>query len=519
MQVVISAPYLRLPDAISTVNTINKTMTIQNNGDQFEVDFDELDFQSSINDASLDEPMPQVQEARKNPLKGRRSPSKRRGHNQDFVKESTEALKQLDSQVKQICDDDSLSSRDKTELIKYVSKTAGFPKEANAIVQSLLDHHQEKKYGSQLVVINKDQGGAWFEFEPVNIIENFISKNELNIVGGLSGAAKTTFVSMFLAAILRQDIEPKFLGFKVNRELVKSVYFIGLDGGRNVYSPIFQRAGLVNNQGAIPGFNFIPSESGWSITTASLDKLGEYLKHSPDSIVVVDSLLAATSGTGVDENSPAMAGKILDLKLLCEKYGATPIVLAHQKKDSTQDFTGSDSLRGHSSIPCFAGQIITLNFLDSKSKVNGKSIPDRKSPKRRMYSGYRSLPQHDLLVELDFDNGTVSSHGEFYDALYSLQQQDAFEDAIDSAPAIHALMDKWNASTRQVFDCLMNESAPLDQSQVVELSGLPKGTVSKALKRLTEESFRIMPFVDVIESDRRHYWVTDAIKREVNADY
>ena len=65
----------------------------------------------------------------------------------------------------------------------------------------------------------------------------------------------------------------------------------------------------------------------------------------------------------------------------------------------------------------------------------------------------------------------------------------------------------------------MNEETPIDQSQIAELSGLPKGTVSKALNRLTEEKFHGMPFVDVIENDKRHYWITDSIKREVNTDY
>ena len=149
------------------------------------------------------------------------------------------------------------------------------------------------------------------------------------------------------------------------------------------------------------GFNFIPNESGWGITNTNLDKLEALLKKAPSSIVVVDSFLAAISGSGVDENSAVVAARILDLKLLCERYGATPILLAHQKKESTQEFTGADSLRGHGSIPAFAGQIITLNFFDQKSNVNGKAVPDRKSPKRRLVAGHRGTPI-DLLVELDF---------------------------------------------------------------------------------------------------------------------
>ena len=192
--------------------------------------------------------------------------------------------------------------------------------------------------------------------------------------------------------------------------------------------------------------------------------------------------------------------------------------MAHQKKESTQEFTGADSLRGHGSIPAFAGQIITLNFLDQKTKVNGKCIPDRKSPKRRLVAGHRGTPI-DLLVELDFQAGTVKSHGDFYEALFEIQQIAEQAEAIDRAPTMLAVMRDWNASMKQVFSCLMHEQAPIDQKQLVERAAFGKGTVSKALKRLTEESYRGQPFVEVIESDRLNYWINDVIRREVNADY
>lgn len=491
-------------------------MAIQNNDDQYEVDFDELDFQSSINDSTFDEPTPVAQAHAKKAFGGRKSP--RRSTATGSVDEYKAVLLELDSKVTEICSDSELTSEQKTDLIRYASRQAGHPLDNNRIVQILLEHHSRAKYGSSLILINQNQGGQWFEHGESHIVEDLITKGELNIIGGLSGAAKTNFTAMLLSLLLNHDRDPSFLGFRLNRDQVKSVFFIGLDGGRNVYTPIFRNTGLVTEEGAVPNFNFIPNESGWGITSSNLDKLETLLKNAPDSIVVVDSLLAATSGSGIDENSALIAARIMDLKLVCERHGATLIVLAHQKKESTQDFTGADSLRGHSSIPAFAGQIITLNFLDQKSKVNGKAVPDRKSSKRRLVAGHRGTPI-DLLVELNFQGGTVTSHGDFHDALFSIQQQEGFEEAIDGAPTIHALMKEWNQSMKLVFDCLMSEETPIDQSQVVELADLGKGTVSKALKRLTEEKFHGMPVVDVIENDKRHYWITDNIKREVNADY
>ena len=491
-------------------------MNMQNNDDQHEVDFDYLDFQNSISDPSYDEPMPEPKASTANPLKGRRSPKKAKSTGS--VDEYKSVLLELDTKIKEICSDDELTSEQKSDLIRYAARQASHPLSNDRIVQLLLEHHSRVKYGSDLILINQKRGSEWFQHGESHIVEDLITKGELNIIGGLSGAAKTNFTAMLLSALLNHDRDPKFLGFKLNREQVKSVIFIGLDGGRNVYTPIFRNTGLVDEQGAIANFNFIPNESGWGITSSNLDKLEGLLKSNPDSIVVVDSLLAATSGSGIDENSAMMAARIMDLKLVCERHGATPIVLAHQKKESTQEFTGADSLRGHSSIPAFAGQIITLNFLDQKSKVNGRSIPDRKSPKRRLVAGHRGTPI-DLLVELDFQAGTIRSHGDFYDALFSMQQIDDLDACVEERLGIRSLMQKWSPSMQQVFDCLMGEDTPIDQAQVTDLVALPKGTVSKALKRLMEERFRGKPFVDVIKSDRTNYWITDDVKREVNSDY
>ena len=145
-------------------------MAIQNNDDQNEIDYDYQDFQHSVLDAGLDEPVPEVQDTKRNPLKGRRSPGKRKGHNENFVDESAEALEKVNAQIKQICDKEDLNSRDKTELIKYVSRTTGFPKEEKVIIEMLGEHHQEKKYGATLPIINSEQGIDWFTFEPVNIL-------------------------------------------------------------------------------------------------------------------------------------------------------------------------------------------------------------------------------------------------------------------------------------------------------------------------------------------------------------
>ena len=208
----------------------------------------------------------------------------------------------------------------------------------------------------------------------------------------------------------------------------------------------------------------------------------------------------------------------MDLKLVCERHGATPIVLAHQKKESNQDFTGAGSLRGHSSIPAFAGQIITLNFLDQKSKVNGKAVLERKSPKRRLVAGHRATPI-DLLVELDFHGGTVKSHGDFYDAFLSLQSEQQLNDDCDG-PALLTKVKKLSKGKRDVLDALRGYEAPVLQATLVADSCINKGTISRNLKALMGERYQGTPLVTEYEtSDGKVYEVSYSIKQELLQEY
>ena len=114
-------------------------MSTQNNDDQYEVDFDELDFQSSINDSSFDEPMPVTQAHAKKAFEGRKSP--KRSAATGSVDEYKAVLLELNSKVTEVCSDNELSSEQKTDLIRYASRQAGHPLDNNRIVQILLEHH------------------------------------------------------------------------------------------------------------------------------------------------------------------------------------------------------------------------------------------------------------------------------------------------------------------------------------------------------------------------------------------
>ena len=175
-------------------------------------------------------------------------------------------------------------------------------------------------------------------------------------------------------------------------------------------------------------------------------------------------------------------------------------------------------MRGHGSIPVFAGQIITLNFLDQKSKVNGKAVPDRKSPKRRLVAGHRGTPI-DLLVDLDFQGGTVKSHGDFYDAFLSLQSEEQLNEDLDG-PSLLTKIKGLSQGKRDVLEALRGYDAPILQTTLVSDSGINKGTVSRNLKALTEERYRGTPLVTEYEtSDGKVYEVSYSIKQELLQKY
>ena len=92
-------------------------MSTQNNDDQYEVDFDELDFQSSISDSSFDEPIPVTQALAKKAFKGRKNP--RRTSATGSVDAYKAVLLELNSKVTEICSDSELTSEQKTDLIRY----------------------------------------------------------------------------------------------------------------------------------------------------------------------------------------------------------------------------------------------------------------------------------------------------------------------------------------------------------------------------------------------------------------
>lgn len=407
-----------------------------------------------------------------------------------MVKEYTKTLDKLDDAINEIVADESTSSERKMDLMRLVCKEYSNSWSEVRMIERILEGDYEAKTGGKcLTVINNRNSQDFFSTEEPYLVDQIIPSGDLTIVGGLSGASKSTFVASICAAILRGD--DTFLGQDIKHNLCDGIYYFGLDGGQRVYGPILKRAGLLGEDGLIDGFNFISSEERWGLNTKNLEKLEAQIKDKPNQLVIVDSLLAATQAVSVSENSAKVAARIMDLKRSCEKHGATLIILAHMKKDATQDTIGPDSLRGHSSIPAFAGSIVTLNFLDQTDK--GKTTPDRKSSLRRLFWGHRTEPT-DLLIDIDFESGEINRVGDkdFYEELGKLR-------ADDPESASENVLNEIRGQERGVFDCLLNHATEggkgLTQTEIYEYTRFSKSNISKKISSLKGHMLDGIPLI------------------------
>ena len=160
------------------------------------------------------------------------------------------------------------------------------------------------------------------------------------------------------------------------------------------------------------------------------------------------------------------------------------------------------------SHPEQSSRILNHVHIENSSHVAAlKAVPDRKSPKRRLVAGHGGTPI-DLLVELDFQGGTVKSHGDFYDAFLSLPSEQLINGVLDG-PTLLNKVKELSKDKREVLEALRDYEAPVLQTTLVSDSGINKGTESRKLKALTVEPYRGTPLVTEYEtSDGKVYEVS-----------
>ena len=75
-----------------------------------------------------------------------------------------------------------------------------------------------------------------------------------------------------------------------------------------------------------------------------------------------------------------------------------------------------------------------------------------------LVAGHRGTPI-DLLVELDFQGGTVKSHGDFYDAFLSIQSEQLINEDLNG-PSLLTKVKVLSQGKREVLEALRGYEAP-----------------------------------------------------------
>ena len=99
-------------------------------------DCDLLDFHDSTAECSEQEPMPNFASSNDSAVDNVEYP-------QAIATDAAAVavLNKVDHQIEHICNSTNLSSEQKSDLIRYASRKAGYPLDNNRIVQKFLEHH------------------------------------------------------------------------------------------------------------------------------------------------------------------------------------------------------------------------------------------------------------------------------------------------------------------------------------------------------------------------------------------
>lgn len=92
---------------------------------------------------------------------------------------------------------------------------------------------------------------------------------------------------------------------------------------------------------------------------SQLEKLEAEIEYFRPTLVIIDSLKRITKGSEISENSAEFSDNIYTISELCNRYGASCVLIHHSKKDN--EIIGVDNVRGSSAITGALGNTWIMN--------------------------------------------------------------------------------------------------------------------------------------------------------------
>lgn len=192
------------------------------------------------------------------------------------------------------------------------------------------------------------------------------------------------------------------------------------------------------------------------VTKFNIEQLGSLEKQIEDfrpALVIIDSLKRITKGYEISENSAEFADIVYSVSELCNRYGASCVLIHHSKKNN--ETTGVENARGSTAITGALGNVWIFDRVGKTDPNNKKKIVfDPKDNKRKLLCYSRDNEGKYFDLELNPENNSWSVLSEDGMSQQEQQEQHTVKERILALLKINHQQHPEGISGAFLHDCL-----------------------------------------------------------------
>ena len=288
---------------------------------------------------------------------------------------------------------------DKIELIQRIHDLSEKYRIAVNSISNLLKELKLRNTTQQFEVMGLDDFFNETSDAVDYLIPGLLPKGESVLLVAPPKVGKTLLgINLAFAVATGEDY---FLGEKT---LTGRVLFVSVDESKQS-----TKAKLIKR-----GFRKSDAENIRIITqfeVSQLEKLEAEIEDFHPTLVIIDSLKRITKGSTISENSAEFSDVVYTISELCNRYGASTVLIHHSKKDN--ETIGVDNVRGSSAIVGALGNVWIMNRVATPDPENKKKfIYDPKDTRRQLYCYSRDSEGKAFNLEFNPENNSWDVTGE-----------------------------------------------------------------------------------------------------------
>ena len=264
--------------------------------------------------------------------------------------------------------------------------------------------------------------------------------------------------------------EESYLGQPLHGPCPK-VYIIGTDQPESDWHTLFEREGLVDQDGNMAG----PIEMLWHtgaplhLTKEGIDYLGVIASQNPGSLFLLDSYHACCAPLGLEEAASSFDGPARQLAEALAPHKATLAMIHHTNK-SVSGGNATNASRGSNALPAAASLTILMNWF--KQPAEGQTQNDH----RVVLKTQGRAKGTTLLIELQDDGFILHGDGE----------------SVMAAEAMQEASDELQGRQADIFDYICDRWAsgefPVTTTELQDVAKCNASKVNRALRALEKKS-------------------------------